>query len=239
MTRIIFFALLVLSACGTRKSETANAPPNQLTEQEKTEGWKLLFDGQTMNGWRFFKNKENDTWEVQNGTLHSKPITETDGTHRADLITADQYANFELVLDWKVSPKGNSGIIYRVTEEFEVSYGSGPEYQIIDDINYPGKLKPENTTGGNYDMQVPQNKTLNPSGEWNSTKIVVNGNHVEHWLNGNKLLEYELGSEEWRKMVAASKWKDYPGYGLAKTGYIALQDHGHEAWFRNIKIKPL
>ncbi len=230
------FSLILLSACGTKNS---NAPVNQLTEQQKTEGWKLLFDGQTTNGWRLFKNKENDTWEVLDGTLHCKPITDNDGTKRADLMTTDQYANYELAFDWKISAKGNSGLIYRVTEEFDVPYGSGPEYQIIDDDNYPGGLKPENKTGGNYDMQAPQNKTMNPVGEWNSSKIVVNGNHVEHWLNGGKILEYELGSEDWKKQVAACKWKDFPGYGLAKAGFIDLQDHGHEVWFRSIMIKQL
>ena len=234
--KLLFFLFILCLACGTRKAET---PPNQLTEQQKSEGWKLLFDGQTTNGWRIFKDKENDTWEVSDGTLHCKAMGDSVGTKRADLMTIEEFGSFELLFDWKIAAQANSGLIYRVTEEFEVPYGSGPEYQIIDDTGYPGDLKPVNTTAANYDMEAPQNNKLNPVGEWNSGKIVVNENHVEHWLNGVKVVEYELGSEAWKKQVAGCKWKDFPGYGLAKTGHIDLQDHGHEIWFRNIYIKTL
>lgn len=235
-SRLFILLLLLSAACGSRQTET---PVNQLTEQQKSEGWKLLFDGKTMNGWRIFKNMENDTWEVSDGALHCKAMADSVGTKRADLMTNEGYANFELLFDWKIAAQANSGVIYRVTEEFEVPYGSGPEYQVIDDTGYPGDLKPVNMTAANYDMQAPQNKKLNPVGEWNSGKIVVDGNHVEHWLNGVKVVEYELGSEAWKQQVAGCKWKDFPGYGLAKTGYIDLQDHGHEIWFRNIYIKTL
>lgn len=240
--------LLVLSlvGCGPKKTETASGDTtpdnatNQLTTQQKTDGWKLLFDGETMKGWRFFKNGENDSWEVMGGALHCKPFSDTAENKRADLMTADQYQNFELAFDWKISFQGNSGVIFRVTEEYDVPYASGPEYQLIDDVGYPGELKAENKTGGNFDMHVPaENKKMNPQGEWNSSKIIVNVNHVEYWLNGAKVVEYDLGSDEWKKRVAASKWKDFPGYGLAKTGYIDLQDHGNEVWFKNIFIKVL
>ena len=233
--------VLVLSACGTKKTETVaeSAPLNQLTEQQKAEGWKLLFDGQSTNGWRMFKNAENDSWEVIDGTLHCKPFNDAAENKRADLMTSDQYENYELAFDWKISAQGNSGVIFRVTEEFDVPYASGPEYQVIDDVGYPGELKEENKSGGTFDMYIPQNKTMNPVGEWNSSKLVVNGNHVEHWLNGKKVVDYDLGSDDWKKRVAASKWKDFPGYGLAKSGHIDLQDHGNEVWFRNMMIKTL
>ncbi len=245
---LLSFALL-LYACGSKKTETDSSdatamagesvPANQLTEQQKADGWKLLFDGQTMTGWRNYKNKENDSWEVLDGMLHCKKVNDSTENKRADLMTTDQYENYEFAFDWKIAPQGNSGVIYRVTEEFDVPYASGPEYQLIDDVGYPGELKAPNKTGSNYDVHEAKNKTLNPPGEWNSSKIVVNVNHVEHWLNGVKVLEYELGSPDWKKRVAGSKWKDFPGYGLAKTGYIDLQDHGSEAWFRNIFIKVL
>ncbi len=230
--------VLIFSSCSQKKTEVASTP-NQLTEVQQTEGWKLLFDGQTLNGWRTFKNKENDTWEVVDGTLHCKPAQDSVATKRADIMTTESYQNFELAFDWKIAAQGNSGLIYRVTEEFEVPYASGPEYQIIDDIGYPGELKDVNKTGANYDVHIAENKNMNPAGEWNSSRLIVNGNHVEHWLNGKKVVEYEFGSEDWKKRVAASKWKDYPGYGLATTGYIDLQDHGSEVWFRSIMIKGL
>jgi len=130
-------------------------------------------------------------------------------------------------------------VIFRSTEEFEQPYLSGPEYQIIDDKGYPGKLKDSQHTAANYDMHVATNATTKPVGEWNSSKIIVNGNHVEHWLNGTKVLEYELGSADWKKRKKDSKWNDAKGYGAAKKGHIDLQDHGSEVWFRNILIREL
>ena len=245
---LLSFAL-ILYACGSKKTETDSSDSiaiagestsaNQLSEQQKADGWKLLFDGQTMAGWRPFKNKVNDSWEVLDGTLHCKKVNDTIENKRGDLMTTDQYENFELAFEWRIAPQGNSGVIYRVTEDFDVPYASGPEYQLIDDVGYPGELKAANKTACNYDMHEAKNKTLNPPGEWNSSKIVVNGNHVEHWLNGVNVLEYEFGSADWKKRVAGSKWKDFPGYGLSKAGYIDLQDHGSEAWFRNLYIKVL
>ncbi len=225
--------IMLMTACGPKKSET----PNQLTEQQKADGWKLLFDGKTMDGWRVFKGKENDTWEVVDGTLHCKPVTET-SSKRSDLITTEMYQNFELSFDWKITKEGNSGVIYRATEEYDVPYGSGPEYQLLDEANYPKEV-PVHFTGADYDLYAPEGKKQNTIGEWNNTKIIVNGNKVEHWLNGSKVVEYEFGSDDWKARVAASKWKEFPGYGLAPTGYIDLQDHGHESSFRNVMIKVL
>lgn len=239
MKKLLILLMLGAAACSTPKSENASTTPNQLTEAQKAEGWKLLFDGQTMNGWRSFKNKENNTWEVLDGTLHCKSSNDTTATQRADIMTTEMYGNFELSFDFKIAPEGNSGLIYRVTEEFDVPYASGPEYQIIDDIGYPGELKDVNKTAANYDVHVAENKKLNPAGEWNTGKLVINGNHVEHWLNGAKVVEYEFASDDWKAKVAASKWKDYPGYGQSASGYIDLQDHGSEVWFRNIMVKPL
>jgi hypothetical protein len=227
------------TADSTAKPAEVPAADNQLTAQEQAEGWVLLFDGQTTNGWRIFKGKENDSWEVKDGTLHCKPFNEGGTNKRADLMTNEQYENFELVFDWKISPQGNSGVIYRATEEYNEPYATGPEYQVLDDEGYPGDLKEVQLTGANYDMQVATNKKVNPVGEWNQGKIVVNGNHVEHWLNGSKVVEYELNSDEWKKQRDGSKWKDFPGYGTAKKGHIDLQDHGNEVWYKNIKIKAL
>ena len=251
----LILAVVIFGACESKKSsegeesneenqadtsvETASTKKdNQLTEEEKANGWKLLFNGENMDGWKTYRGKENDSWEVVDGTLHCK--ADDAAKNRADIRTVDQYENFELVFDWKIAPTDNSGVIYRSTEEFDQPYLSGPEYQVIDDKGYPDKLSPTQTSGSNYDMHAaPADKAINPPGEWNTGKIVVNGNHVEHWLNDAKVVEYELNSPEWKKVRAGSKWKDAKGYGASSKGYIDLQDHGGEVWYRNIKIKTL
>ena len=209
---------------------------NTLTEKEKKEGWILLFDGTTMNGWRAYKNKASEGWDVKNGELYCK---EEAVKSRADLITSNQYENYELKIDWKITPKKNSGIIYMVTEENGASFESGPEYQLIDDIGYPAKLNDKQLSGANYDMHAPSAKVSNPAGEWNHTKIVINKGHVEHWLNGTKVVDYQLWTPEWEQLKANSKWKDVKPYGMSKSGHIALQDHGGGVAFKNIKLKPL
>jgi hypothetical protein len=223
-------------------ADAASASLPSLTEVQKSEGWKLLFDGKTMNGWQIFKGRKNNTWEAKEGALHCKPVNESttgDGDERSDLMTTDEFENFEFTCDWKISPKGNSGIMFRATEEFEQPYYSGPECQLKDDIGYPEDLKELAETGANYGMHATAPKTQKPVGEWNSAKIVANGKHVEHWLNGQKVVEYELGSADWLKRKEGSKWKDAKGYGLAAKGHIDLQDHGHEVWFKNVMIKVL
>ncbi|MBT1705922.1 3-keto-disaccharide hydrolase [Chryseosolibacter indicus] len=226
------------SAIASPETPVAGMIPNQLTEEQVAEGWELLFNGKDTEGWRFYKGKENDSWEVVDGTLHCKPAAAA--TKRADLMTVNQYENFELSFDWKIAEKGNSGVMYRVTEEFNEPYLSGPEYQVIDDKGYPNEVRDTQTTGSNYDMHAaPTGKPINPVGEWNNSKIVVTGNKVQHWLNGVQLFEYELGSDDWKQRKAGSKWKDAAGYGMAQKGHIDFQDHGTEAWFRNIKIKNL
>ena len=249
--KIIALAIMLVS-CGTRHhkeevTETMSVPPvvpalPQLTEQQKTEGWKILFDGQTTGGWQIFKARKNNTWEVQDGTLHAIAIKEGVngvGDERSDIMTTREFENFELAFNWKISKEGNSGLMFRVTEEFEQPYFTGPEYQIVDDKGYPGKLTDTQHTAGDYDMHTAANAAPNPVGEWNSAKIVANGNHIEHWLNGTKVLEYELASSDWKKRKDGSKWKDAKGYGAAKKGHIDLQDHGSEVWFKNVLIREL
>ncbi|MEO8713302.1 MAG: DUF1080 domain-containing protein [Parafilimonas sp.] len=212
---------------------------NQLTVKEKENGWQLLFDGKTLDGWRTFKNKPGK-WKTENGAICS--YTADNG--EADLITDDMYENFELDIDWKISAEGNSGILYLVTEDYDATYLSGPEYQLIDDAGYPEKIEDWQRTGANYAMNAPAVNAAKKPGEWNTTKIIVNKGHVEHWLNGEKVVEYNLWSDEWKKNKAAGKWKDDAGYGASKTGHIALQS-SHSGintsgiCFRNIKLKQL
>lgn len=221
-------------------TENANtSADNTLTDTEQSEGYKLLFDGKDMAGWRTYKNKPANSWSVVDGVLYCKGNSTNKSDMRADLITNDEFENFDLSVDYKISPQGNSGIIYLASEEFSAAYFSGPEYQIIDDKNFPQKLEDWQKSGANYAMDPAPEAAPNAVGEWNTARIVKNKNHVEHWLNGKKIVEYELGSADWKKKKAEGKWKDAAGYGMTKKGHIALQDHGSEAWFKNIKIKLL
>ena len=200
--------------------------------------WEPLFNGKTLEGWRTYQNKPADSWQVHDGALSNKGNKDP-GTRHADLITEKEYENFELSLDWKIAPAANSGILYMVTEEYPSSYLSGPEYQLLDDRGYPEKIEDWQKTGANYAMDAPALDATKPAGEWNHTVIIVNKGHVEHWLNGKKVVSYELWNDAWQQHKAAGKWKNEKGYGLAHKGHIALQDHGGEAWFKNIRIKEL
>ena len=160
----------------------------------------------------------------------------------ATSLPINNIQNFELAWDWKIDKGSNSGVLYHIVEDpkYKTTYETGPEYQIIDDDGWPDKLEPWQKTGCDYAMHLPNDqKKLMPIGEWNTSKIVFNHGHVEHWLNGKKILEFEAWTDDWNKKKAEGKWKDHPDYGMAKTGYIALQDHGHKAYFKNIRIKEL
>jgi Domain of Unknown Function (DUF1080) len=229
-------ALVCAAGVATRAqvSQAANQE-NTLTAAEKAEGWKLLFDGTTLNGWRGYRQTGvPDGWKVVDGTIARVG-------KGGDLVTADQFDNFELKIDFKISPRGNSGIFYRGVEKADGPiYHSAPEFQVLDNAGHPdAKNGPDRFCGANYALNAPTKDACKPAGQWNSARIVVNGAHVEHWLNGEKVVEYELWSPTWKKGVLASKFKEWPEYGMAKKGHIGIQDHGDEVAFRNIKIKPL
>ena len=240
---LILMGGILFSSCKPKPSEnleeTNLAQAVQLTETQKEEGWKILFNGTSLENWRTFKGKENNTWEVLEGTLHCKPFIEGQTEKRADLMTVEQFEDFELAFEWKISAQGNSGVIFRVSEEYDQPYATGPEYQIVDDEGYPGDVKEVHFSGANYDMQGVSEKVVKPVGEWNQAMLVVKGNHVEHWLNGKQVVTYELHSPEWEGLRNNSKWKDFPGYGTVQKGHLDFQDHGNEVWFRNVLIKPL
>ncbi len=231
---------IILIATGMALYSFNKQKDNTLTEAEKKAGWKLLFDGKTLNGWRMYQNKAADCWGAKNGEIYCKG-SETDKSDlRADLITKDQYENYELLVDWKIAPGGNSGIMYNVTEEAHAAYETGPEYQLIDDEGYSGgKLEDWQKSGADYAMYPPLAKAAKAPGEWNTTKIVVKGAHREYWLNGVKTAEFEAWTPDWNQRKANGKWKDTPGYGMAKKGYICLQDHGSGVWFKNIKMRKI
>jgi len=222
-----------------KNSIKASNIDNTLTDDEKGDGLVLLFDGKSTDGWRAYQNKPSESWLVADGMLHCLGDSTNKTDRRADLVTTAQFENFDFSIDWKIAPQGNSGILYLVTEDYPAAYESGPEYQLIDDVGFPQPLEDWQKTAANYAMNPAPTARPNPAGTWNTTRIVKMNNNIEHWLNGEKVVEYELGNNEWKTKKGQGKWKDTPGYGLAKKGHIALQDHGSGAWFKNIKLSEL
>ncbi len=227
--RVLAFAFASSVFCAA-----AFAADNQLTPQEKAAGWQLLFDGKTLTGWRPYAKHAPGGWEVVDGTMHA--IAHVKGT---ELITERKFKDFELAWDWKVPPKGNNGVKYFVTEERTKS--PGPEYQMIDDEGHPdGKRGAIHQTASFYDVLPPAaDKPKRAPGEWNSSRIVARGNHVEHWLNGRKVLEFELDSPEVKAGIAKSKFKNERGFGEHIEGHIMLTYHQDDCWFKNIRIREL
>ncbi|HEY6091220.1 MAG TPA: DUF1080 domain-containing protein [Gemmatimonadales bacterium] len=237
-TQLLALACLVASAaCSSQAKPSATPPPdtsqNTLTDADRAAGWRLLFDGKTTSGWRNYgKPTISDGWKAQAGTL-------TRVGAGGDIITTDQFRNFELTIDWKIEPGGNSGVFYRASEDSDAIYWNAPEMQVLDDAKHPDGQNPMTSAGAAYDLYPAPRGAVKPGGEWNTARLIVNGNHVEHWLNGVKLLEYEFGSPDWNSKVAASKFAPHPRFGKNAQGHIGLQDHGNVVSFRNIKIRVL
>ena len=210
----------------------AGSTANQLTPAEKAAGWKLLFDGKTLNGWHSFKKKEppKQGWVIEDDWL--KCVA---NGHGGDLVSDDEFDDFELSWDWRIPPKANNGVKYFITEERAQPIGH--EYQMIDETLVKN---PKYGTASFYDVLPPKTENaLKPPGEINHSRVLVQGNHVEHWLNGSKVLEYELGSETVKAAVATSKFKNVPGFGTKIKGHILLTEHHDEASFRNLKVRAL
>ena len=222
-------------ACSTMNSNLdRSVTPNVLSPSEKAEGWRLLFDGKTTTGWRNFgKQTISSSWRVIDGSL-----VRADSA-AGDIITLDKFRNFDLQVDWKIAEGGNSGIFYRATEGTDIIWKAAPEMQVLDDARHENGKDPLTSAGSNYALYAAPRGVVHPAGEWNHARILVNGNHVEHWLNGQKLFEYELGSADWKARVAKTKFNEDPIFGTAAEGYIGLQDHGDHVEFRNIRIRVL
>jgi len=214
----------------------AETAPNQLSPAEKASGWKLLFDGQNPHGWHSFKKESfpSSGWIVEDGWLQCL------GKNGGDLISEGEYDQFDLRWDWKIEPAGNSGLKYFVLGSRASALGH--EYQMIDDEKNPdGKIgQGKHVTASFYDVLKPAvQPPTKPVGEINHSRILVQGNHVEHWLNGVKVLEYESGSEAVKAAVAESKFKNVSGFGRPTKGHLLLQDHHSQVWFQNLKIRDL
>lgn len=258
---VLGIALSLLFCCSRSKeaSSPSAAEPspqsqiNTLTDQERAEGWALLFDGHSFEGWKGIgiAGIPEGHWVIEDGIIKKVPGGEVprqaDGqpTQGGDLMTVGTFEDFELRFEWKISPGGNSGIKYNVSEEISMAVpppqaAIGFEYQILDDAGHPDAANgPNRTAGALYDLIPPAAKTLKPVGTFNEAAIVFRGGHGEHWLNGTKVLEFDLGTAEMNERLAASKYKDIADFAKKRRGHIVLQDHGDAVWFRSVKIREL
>ena len=224
-TKLTFAAViapLLLTSCSTPNGQKSD--------------WIVLFDGKSADAFRSYKGDSfpDKAWAVEDGTLktiHSdSPV---------DLVTKEIFESFDLRLEWRISPGGNSGVMYHVSEDFDNPWQTGPEMQVLDDDKHGDGKNPKTSAGALYALIAPTNKHLKPVGEWNSVRLLVQGKHVEHWLNGNKIVEYELGSDELAALIAKSKFKHMPRFAQETSGHIDLQHHHDIVWYRNIKVRRL
>ncbi|HJU69838.1 MAG TPA: DUF1080 domain-containing protein [Gemmatimonadaceae bacterium] len=246
---LLTIAAVSCTAFGSGTSQS----PNQVTTAERAEGWRLLFDGTTLNGWRGLGYDSVPTahWRVIDGAIVKIPTAQVrrqaDGQPAAggDLMTIASFEDFELAFEWRVTPGANSGVKYNVSEELSLKHASnhaalGFEYQVLDDVLHPDNKIASHRAGALYDVMEPSTaKRLRPVGEWNSARIVLRGNHGEHWLNGVKVVEFDLGTPRLDSLLDKSKYKPIPAFAERRRGHIVLQDHGDEVHFRSIKVRDL
>lgn len=218
------------------------APREEGSSQQAAGEWKLLFNGENLDGWRSYgEAAPKPAWIVEDGAIVLDADENTASSIGGDLITQDQYENFELELEWKISKGGNSGIFFGVREipGQRVAYETGVEMQVLDNDNHADGKVPETRAGSCYALYAATEDVVRPVGEYNEVRLIVRDGNVEHWLNGHKIVEYTIGSEDWAKRVAASKFADWPHFARYRKGHIALQDHTDRVWYRNIRLREL
>lgn len=247
---ILGCSIMALSACKNDKKEQENSTAEkqemtQVENNQENEGWTSLFNGENLDGWKAYgKDSISDQWQVRDGAIVFTPSGNSEESSE-NLITKEEYTNFELSLDWKISEGGNSGVMWAVQddpEKYKEPYLTGPEIQILDNQRHPdAKNGPDRTAGALYDLYPPSEDVTKPAGEWNHEVIRVDhkSNKGSVTLNGTKIVEFPAHGPEWDKLVENSKFKDWEGFAKKRSGHIALQDHGNEVWFKDIKIKPL
>ena len=229
----------ILAVGGLTMTPGAQAPAdNTLTAAEQKAGWKLLFDGKSMDQWRNYKGTEVGTnWTIVDGA-----ITLSTPRRAVDIISKDEFADFDFTFDWQLAPAppaGNSGVMFYVIEQGDATYHSGPEYQVLDNATHPDGKNPLTSAGSCYALYAPTRDASRPIGEWNTGRIVINKGKVEHWLNGEKVVAYDMNSDDWKAKVAGSKFKEWAEFGVARKGHLALQQHGAKVAFKNLKIRDL
>lgn len=224
-------------ATSNTTAATDTTAQNTLTEAEKSEGWQLLFDGQTKNGWHSYNKKGNiDDWKVENGVLVLNSTKKDD-----DIVTDEEFENYHLKLDWNISEGGNSGIIFNVKEapEYDRSYKTGPEQQVLDNERHSDAKIPKHRAGDLYDLIACSTEVVKPAGQWNTAEIIKNNDSLTFKLNGTTTVQTKMYDDAWNKMVAASKFNEWKAFGTIRKGVIALQDHGDKVMYRNIKLRKL
>jgi 3-keto-disaccharide hydrolase len=231
----VLWIQLLTSGCGPGPVSTpASDATSDARPTARDEGWTVLFDGASTDAWRGYGGDAfpDAGWRVEDGALATVPGAPV------DLLSRDTFADFELEFEWRVTPGGNGGVMYRVTESRDPAWTTGPEYQVLDDAGHPDGGRPATSAGALYDLIAPSTaKTLAPVGDFNTARIVVRSDHVEHWLNGELIVSYEWGGDDVRALIDASKFADLPGFMAATGGHIVLQHHGAAVAYRNIRIR--
>lgn len=240
----LLVAALIFSGCSSTKVTTMNTSPNTLSAKEKNDGWQLLFDGKTTNGWHTYgKQTIGKAWKVEDGALHlDAAFKKTTANEGGDIVTDQEFDNFDLKLEWKISKNGNSGIMFYVKEDpakYQQPYFTGPEMQVLDNTGHADAKIFKHKAGDLYDLIASSIEVAKPVGEWNQVQIIANNGKLDFYLNNEHIVSTTMWDDNWRKMIAASKFKAWPDFGIYKSGKIDLQDHGDDVWFRNIKIKRL
>jgi len=226
-------------SCSSNKSISGTTADNTLSKKEIRDGWKLLFDGTTTNGWHVYNHKtDGAAWKAGDGTIYFDPTIKGSG---GDLTSEKEYENYDLKIDWKLEQNGNSGLIFQAVEDAKYTWPweTGPEMQMLDNVGHPDAKIIKHRAGDLYDMITSAPETVKPAGEWNSIEVIANNGSLTFFQNGVKVLTTTQWDDNWRSMIANSKFKAMPGFGTFRKGHIALQDHGNKVWFKNIKIKEL
>ena len=221
----------------------AAAVDNELSKKEKEDGWVLLFDGKSLKGWHNYNSKNvGERWVVEDNSLHLKVEGKSDENDREDLVSDDKFQDFELILEWKIAACGNSGVLYNVVEnkKYDYTWETGLEYQLLDSTCHPDGKIMKHKSGDLFDLIASPRDASKPAGEWNKLKIKIKEGRVQHWLNGEKVVDFTIGNKKYEELIKNSKFKDLAEvYGLNTKGYLALQDHGDKVWFKNIKIRKV
>jgi hypothetical protein len=244
-TILLGFVFLTFSSVHFVAAQSNNANDamlNKLTPAEIKKGWKLLFDGSTLTGWKTYNRTDMATsWGVKDGAIFLDAKKGRSDIAKGDLVTLEDYDDFEFSVEWKISECGNSGIMYRIVEDpkYKQPYLTGPEMQVLDNKCHPDAKIITHRSGDFYDVMASKTENVKPAGEWNSVKIIMKGYKLEQWQNGVRQIKLTLGSDEINAIVEKSKWKNQKDWGKALIGKIGLQDHGDAVWFRNIKIRSL